>query len=321
MAAFGYLAAAFAVEPHGNVAAFARKRHALGIGTQRDPFALQDGENFRRHVVILARQHFRRALDDRNLRTEATVHLGELEADVASAHDDEMPRREVHRHDAAVVEERHVLHAAQAGDRSTRADVEEHALGLQRTAVHLHATRTDEPRMALDERYVAHAAEPFLQSIDGVAHPAVLAALDPCHDDARLVGSKTVLASPARHVRGARTRDHRLRRDAACVDARATEDVALDQRRLQPFLVQPRAERGPGLPGADDDGVESFAHACLLKTSRRLLAGIALSSASTRPCRAASATIASASRRPLAGSRARSIASKRAWLSEVCLPP
>ena len=57
------------------------------------------------------------------------------------------------------------------------------------------------------------------------------------------------------------------------------------------------------------------------KTNSRLFAGIALSSASEKPARFASASIFSASRSPLAGSRARSMASKRALLSDVCFPP
>ena len=46
---------------------------------------------------------------------EAPVHLRELEADVAAADDDEMPRHAVERQDRRVGQKRHVVHAGQVG--------------------------------------------------------------------------------------------------------------------------------------------------------------------------------------------------------------
>ena len=54
--------------------------------------------------------------------------------------------------------------------------------------------------------------------------------------------------------------DQRLGRHAAGVDAGAAEQVPLDDGHGHAGLGQSRGQRGPGLPGADDDGVEAPGH-------------------------------------------------------------
>ena len=82
----------------------------------------------------------------------------------------------------------------------------------------------------------------------------------------RTPGGTTTPQSPprARDVRRPRARDQRLGRDAAVVDARAADQLALDDRGLAAGLGEPHGERGACLPGADDDGVVVVAHRMLL---------------------------------------------------------
>src|SRR6266850_7248948 len=86
----------------------------------------------------------------------------------------------------------------------------------------------------------------------------------------------------ARHMTRASARDQRLGGNAAGVDAGAAELLALDDRSLQAFLVEARAERRRRLADTDDDRIEALGHGFFLKTSRRLFAGMALSSSSSQ---------------------------------------
>ena len=70
-----------------------------------------------RHVVVFARDQSRRLLDDGHFGAEAPEHLRELEADVAAAHDDEVLRDVVERQHRRVREIRHVMNAAEVGNR------------------------------------------------------------------------------------------------------------------------------------------------------------------------------------------------------------
>ena len=56
-------------------------------------------------------------LDDRHLGAEAAERLGELEADVAAADDDEVAGQLVEREQRCVVERRHVADAGEVGER------------------------------------------------------------------------------------------------------------------------------------------------------------------------------------------------------------
>src|SRR5262245_15436409 len=198
-----------------------------------------------------------------------------------------------------------------------RADVDEDALRAQRAPADGELLAAGKARVAANQLDVLHAGDPAAEPVVRLFHHAVLARLDRAHVDFDPARGEPVLGAAARHVHRARARDQRLGGNAADVDAGPADQLALDQRGAQPLAVQPRAKRGPGLTRADHDRVVAFD----LHTSSRLLAGIGLSSASIKPARSASRAMSSKSRRPLAGSLARSMASKRALLSEVCLPP
>ena len=53
-------------------------------------------------------------------------------------------------------------------------------------------------------------------------------------------------------------RDHRLRRRADFVDARAPDVLALDERSPPTGLSKRPCQRGPGLAGTDDNDVVAF---------------------------------------------------------------
>jgi len=67
-----------------------RETDAFGVEADRDALGFEDFADRVRHVLILAATQARRLLDHGDLGAEAPEHLRELEADIASADDDEM---------------------------------------------------------------------------------------------------------------------------------------------------------------------------------------------------------------------------------------
>src|SRR5439155_13253022 len=115
------------------------------------------------------------------------------------------------------------------------------------------------------QQHVLHPRDPLGEAVGGVLDDHVLALLHRRHVDAHAAGREAVVAAAPRDMRRARTRDQRLGRDAAVVHARAAEEFALDEGGLQSLLVEPGAERGRRLPGADDDGVQALGGHCAVQ--------------------------------------------------------
>src|SRR5882672_7364930 len=260
VAALGDRLAVLAFEADDHAAAFPRERHALGAGADHDAFALENGADLGGDVVVFARQELAELLDHGDPGAEAAVGLRELEADVAAAHDDEVLGRLVQLHHRAVGQVRHLADAGEIGHERAAADIEKDPVRLQRPALDIEGARTGEARMAADQRDVLHPLDPIGHGVRRFLDDAVLARLDRLHVHAHLAGDEAVFAAASRRVHGARRGHQRLGGDAADVDAGAADELALDDRGLQSFAIQARAQRRAGLAGADDDRVVAFGH-------------------------------------------------------------
>ena len=221
-----------------------------------------------RDVVVLARQQLRRALDHRDLRAEAPVHLRELQADVAAADDHQVLGHAVHGPSSCeLVRNGTSFTPGMSGHRRPAADVEEHLVGLERAAVHAQrrgAVKRAWPRAA--SRSSCRRSSRRGRRDDCFTTPSLRAFTAP-HVDATSPAEKPYSA-PRRATWIARAlADQRLGGNAADVDAGAAEELALDERGLQAFGVQPRGERGTGLPRTDDDGIVAFAQQLIMAQS------------------------------------------------------
>ena len=78
---------AAAIDADGDAACMRRQADALRFSAHDDAYRFEDLANRLRHVGIFARGQARTPLDHGHLGTEATVPRGELETDVAAAHD------------------------------------------------------------------------------------------------------------------------------------------------------------------------------------------------------------------------------------------
>src|SRR5882672_5415610 len=260
VAALGDRLAGFAFEADDDASAFHRECHALGAGADHDTLALENGADFGGDVVVFARQELVEFLDHGDFGAEAAVGLRKLEADIAAADDDEVLGHAVHFHYRAVGQVGHLADSGEFGHERAAADVEEDPGGLQRPAVHVEGARGGEARVAADQGDVLHALDPVGHAVRRMLHDAVLARLDRLHVHAHVAGGEAVFAAAPRRVHGARRGHQGLGGNAADVDAGAAHELALDDRGLQSFAVEARAQRRAGLSGADDDGVVAFGH-------------------------------------------------------------
>jgi hypothetical protein len=75
-------------------------------------------------------------LDQRQLATEATIHLTEFKSDEATAEDDEVWREKIDVHHRAVREVGNSIKAGNWGDYSARADIDKDAIGSEIGAIY-----------------------------------------------------------------------------------------------------------------------------------------------------------------------------------------
>ena len=106
-----------AVDVDGDPVAARREADAFGMGADADALVLEDAAHGLGDVGVLAADDLRALLDDGDLGAEAAEGLGELEADVAAADDDEVAGQLVEGEQRAVVEGRDVADAGEVGER------------------------------------------------------------------------------------------------------------------------------------------------------------------------------------------------------------
>ena len=95
-----------AVDVHGDPAVVAGEADALRVGADAHALVLEDAAHGLRDVGVLAADDLGPLLDHRHLGAQAAEGLGELEADVAAADDDEVAGQLFEREHAGVVEGR-----------------------------------------------------------------------------------------------------------------------------------------------------------------------------------------------------------------------
>src|ERR1017187_4348185 len=110
--------------------ALARPAHVSCFRVQHDfnPVLSQDFANFFRDIGVLAGQKLARALNDRYSTAKAPEKLAELQADVASAQDQQVIRERFEFHDGDVVEKRHRVQPVDLRLRRARARIDENVL-------------------------------------------------------------------------------------------------------------------------------------------------------------------------------------------------
>src|SRR6202021_213798 len=117
-----------------------------------------------------------------------------------------------------------------------------------------------ETGMVANDGAAVHAVKPVFDAFAVAQHDGVLARLDFSHVHADRAGVDTEVGAAPGHMCGLRTGNQCLSRDAAGVDAGATDQLALHHRNGMTGRGQPSYQRGPGLAGAHYDRVETPRH-------------------------------------------------------------
>ena len=145
--------AVVAVDADRNAFFVRGKRDAFGLHTEGDAFFFQDRLDGLGNVRIFPGDEVRTLLDDRHLGSEAAVHLGEFQPDIAAADDDQMLGQEVDVHHGRVGEVAHSVDARHGRHVGAAADIDEDALGAESVSP-LTATSCGETKAAWPRKTV-----------------------------------------------------------------------------------------------------------------------------------------------------------------------
>jgi hypothetical protein len=88
----------FACDADGDTALAFRQRDTFGIQPDVYALCLQNFAHSLGNVFVLPSNQARSHFHNRNFAPEAAIDLGELQANITSAHDDEMPGQEIDVH-------------------------------------------------------------------------------------------------------------------------------------------------------------------------------------------------------------------------------
>src|ERR1017187_10123265 len=200
------------------------------------------------------------AVDDRHPAPHPPVELPHLEGDVAASREENVARQLVLVEPVARVQERDAREATDRAEVAPRAGVEH---DLARAQTFLPDSNLEEPPLApLEPGTATH--EPrvvgFLEAAPDacprVHQDAARAIEDRREVDLDLRDPQAEDRCAPREIGGARRRDHRLRRRAAEIDARAPEVLPFRDRDALARLRERVRERNARLARADDDDVE-----------------------------------------------------------------
>src|SRR5262249_50749942 len=147
---------------------------AFGIGANLDALAAQDRFNRRRDVGIFAPDQSRPFFDYGHQAAEAAIHLGELEADIAAADDDQVPGKRFQLEDGSVGEVGDVVDTGHGWHDAATADIDENAIGADERLTDANFLRRLQARMAVENGAALHAAQPALDSVTGGGNDLVL---------------------------------------------------------------------------------------------------------------------------------------------------
>ncbi len=250
-----------ALEAHRHTVLVPRQRDAGRAGAHRHALPFEQLPDRLRDVLVLARNQPWRSLDHRHPAPEAAVHLRELQADVAPAHDHEVLGQGVELHHSGVREVGKFGEAGQVGDGRPATHIDEDPLGLQHLVAHAHASRALETGVALENGGVCEATQPARHPLARPRDDRVLAGLHrPGVHRYGPLDHHSPARGLARHESRAGAGHERLRGDAADVHAGSAEELPLDDRHLSARPAESRRQRGSGLAGADHDRVEVRGH-------------------------------------------------------------
>src|SRR5262245_56809182 len=167
-----------------------------------------------------------------------------------------MRGEEVDVHDRAVGEVRHLVEAGDRGDRRPPAHIYEDAVGFEHGTVHCDFLVRDKPGMAFVDCAAFQCFERALDASPRCPRDGVLARLDGLHVYSdRAADGHAVITRTARQKSSKGARDQRLGGRASGIDARAAEELSLDDGYLLAGSDETPRQRRPGLSCPDDDRI------------------------------------------------------------------
>ena len=117
-----------------------------------------------RHALVLTGNQAPHLFHNGDFGAEAAEYLRELEADIASADDDQSRGQGVELEQRRVGQRPHLIPARKVGQDGAAANVDEEAVGFEHVVADPDRRRRQEARMTLKEGAVRHALEPRFEA-------------------------------------------------------------------------------------------------------------------------------------------------------------
>ena len=226
-----------------NLFAALGKADALRVHADADLLARQDLLNGRGHIFVFPLHQPRPHFQDGDPASKTPEHLAELQADIAAAHNDQVSGEEVDVHHGTVSEIRDLIQSGHLRHYRAPAHVDEDPLGGEPVRSNADLLGRLEAGVALIDGAVVHVLQPSLQCGPRLTRNGVLPGFHPPHVDAPgSAGIHSELGCAPNHMGGVGACHHGLGRNAARVDAGATEQFALDYGDFRPTLGQTRRQ-------------------------------------------------------------------------------
>src|SRR5438067_8478471 len=155
--------------------------NALGVETDGHALFFEEGFDGGRDVFVFARDEAGGFFDDGDFAAEAAEDLGEFEADVTAAYDDEMTWQSLELEDANVVHPWNDVGSGKIGDDGAASDVEEDFFRGEEIVADTDLIGRPEVGVAGEDGAILHAAQIGFEAIAGVEDDLVFAGFDGLH--------------------------------------------------------------------------------------------------------------------------------------------
>ncbi len=234
---------------------------AVGVDADLDLFGVEDFADDLRGVFVFFCSEAGGFVDDGDLGAEAAKHLGELEANGASAHHDEVLGEHVEIEEGGAGEKRDGIDAGHFGNEGPRSNVEKDFRRFKQIVSNAHGGGRCEGGRAGENGAVGIGAEALLDASAGAEDDGVFPGFDGAHVDGDGAGLKAEIGAAAREVSGMGVGHHGFGGGASVVDAGPAEEMTLDRGYFPSGGGEAGDERRAGLARANDDCVKGVFHA------------------------------------------------------------
>src|ERR1041384_2580625 len=128
-----------------------RQWYAFRIQANANAVCLEDIAHRCGNIFIFPPNQPRRHLDNRDIASEAMIHLGEFQPNITSADDDEVLGQEVEIHHRRVRQKWNFINSLEWGNRGSSTNIDENLVSFEHVIIDHHTSRGLKASMTLND--------------------------------------------------------------------------------------------------------------------------------------------------------------------------